>query len=298
MNIVLIEPSIELSMKISSKLKLKNMVLKCVTSLNSDFLTSIGDVILLSTSFAENNILSFIKRHTDKKIILLVDDFYNDNVQKFLDFGVDEYIHKPFKMKYLIKKINLLTLQKKLDTYESYYEYISDISSLESADVNKIKTSRVFVTNNICFVDRAVLEYSLKANHTYKFISCTSALWKEELNLCKSHEGIYLSNLQVLSGYELDYISNQLKRKENVILASREHVNINYPIVQFNSNDTYYDGSYIIGHEEYIKYVLEKFQDQMTTTALSDKIQLSRKTIYEKRKKYNLHKNRDTRQVS
>jgi DNA-binding response OmpR family regulator len=298
MNIVLIEPNSELSIKIESKLKIKNIVLKSVISLNNDFLTLRSDIILLSTDFSEHSIVDFIKKHIGKKIILLVDDFYNDNVQKFLDLGVDEYICKPFKIKYLMKKINLLTLQKKLDTYESYYKYISETNPPIISDSDKIKPSRLFVTNNICSLDKAVLEYSLKENQVYKFISCTSDIWEEELNSCKSDEGIYLSNIQVLSRYHRAKISNQLKRRRNVILASTEYVNMDYPVVKLEYKDMYYDGSYIIGHEEYIKYVLEKFQDQMTTTALSEKLQLSRKTIYDKRKKYNLHKNTDKRLVS
>jgi response regulator of citrate/malate metabolism len=297
MNITLIEPDIILSEKISSKLKIKGAVLKHITSLSQNSAIVDSDIILLSTSFTQKSVLDFLGKYTHKNIILLVNDFYNEDIQKFLDKGVDEYILKPFRIKHLMKKVNLFTLQKKLDIYESYYKYASDSIFVKLKGINNIKPSTVYVTNQICLIDKAILEYGLKLNQPYVFISCNSSTWEEELHACKKDDAIYLSNIQELSRYRLVELSNRL-RDRNFILSSTKHVKIAYPVVKLDNDNIFYDGSYIIGHEEYIKFVIEKFQDKMTTTALSEKLQISRKTVYEKRKKYNLHKNTDKRLVS
>ena len=70
-----------------------------------------------------------------------------------------------------------------------------------------------------------------------------------------------------------------------------DHVeNVPFRLIEIESESQLFDQGEILPIEEYVKYIMTNFQNRFPDTELSKKLGISRKSLWEKRKKYGIIK--------
>ena len=81
-----------------------------------------------------------------------------------------------------------------------------------------------------------------------------------------------------------------INRKEFIISSLDENIKTPYEKITINSSNKMYDQNNILTINEYVQYIIKKFQHQYPDTELSKKLGISRKSLWEKRRKFELFK--------
>ena len=63
-----------------------------------------------------------------------------------------------------------------------------------------------------------------------------------------------------------------------------------FEVLELSIRDKNFDIGEIVTIDEYIKYIIVNYQDKFPDTELSKKLGISRKSLWEKRKKYDVSK--------
>ncbi|EIR8100749.1 hypothetical protein LXO74_001679, partial [Campylobacter jejuni] len=126
---------------------------------------------------------------------------------------------------------------------------------------------------------------------TLSFIDLTSTNSVEKvMKLPTENNLLFLSNFQALKAAEkeklLDFIQNK-----NVILHTNSNTDdLKINCINLNDNEKNIDSNEILTIDEYVKYVIINYQNIFPDTDLSKKLGISRKSLWEKRKKYEISK--------
>ncbi|HEF1304727.1 TPA: hypothetical protein R8R15_001522, partial [Campylobacter jejuni] len=123
------------------------------------------------------------------------------------------------------------------------------------------------------------------------FIDLTSTNSVEKvMKLPTENNLLFLSNFQALKAAEkeklLDFIQNK-----NVILHTNSNTDdLKINCINLNDNEKNINSNEILTIDEYVKYVIINYQNIFPDTDLSKKLGISRKSLWEKRKKYEISK--------
>ncbi|EAJ7705278.1 hypothetical protein BBI50_05315, partial [Campylobacter jejuni] len=123
------------------------------------------------------------------------------------------------------------------------------------------------------------------------FIDLTSTNSVEKvMKLPTENNLLFLSNFQALKATEkeklLDFIQNK-----NVILHTNSNTDdLKINCINLNDNEKNINSNEILTIDEYVKYVIINYQNIFPDTDLSKKLGISRKSLWEKRKKYEISK--------
>ncbi|EKT3869471.1 hypothetical protein QEE21_001274, partial [Campylobacter jejuni] len=126
---------------------------------------------------------------------------------------------------------------------------------------------------------------------TLSFIDLTSTNSVEKvMKLPTENNLLFLSNFQALKATEkeklLDFIQNK-----NVILHTNSNTDdLKINCINLNDNEKNINSNEILTIDEYVKYVIINYQNIFPDTDLSKKLGISRKSLWEKRKKYEISK--------
>ncbi|EGY4987112.1 hypothetical protein K9L33_001688, partial [Campylobacter jejuni] len=126
---------------------------------------------------------------------------------------------------------------------------------------------------------------------TLSFIDLTSTNSVEKvMKLPTENNLLFLSNFQALKAAEkeklLDFIQNK-----NVILHTNSNTDdLKINCINLNDNEKNINSNEILTIDEYVKYVIINYQNIFPDTDLSKKLGISRKSLWEKRKKYEISK--------
>jgi DNA-binding response OmpR family regulator len=292
MKVIIIENELYLAQSIASKLGQKNFDTEIYSSV-SDALESNGDIYLLSTTIPGQNPLKIIEKFKDKVIILIVNYINNDTVVKPLEMGAKDYIVKPFKIEELIRKIEHYYAYKKLQKENNFYQSLLDNMFKEidiTIDIDTIELPFTLYTNLQKVADKVALLLAQKYNTVLTFIGLQSENWQKEVSNLRENKIAYISTLDSLKKDEREKLFELLKGK-NFILASLDaSIETPYENITLNSNNKLYDQNNILTINEYVQYIIKKFQYQYPDTELSKKLGISRKSLWEKRRKFELFK--------
>ncbi|EIN3142379.1 hypothetical protein LOS27_001375, partial [Campylobacter jejuni] len=133
--------------------------------------------------------------------------------------------------------------------------------------------------------------YANECDITLSFIDLTSTNSVEKvMKLPTENNLLFLSNFQALKAAEkeklLDFIQNK-----NVILHTNSNTDdLKINCINLNDNEKNIDSNEILTIDEYVKYVIINYQNIFPDTDLSKKLGISRKSLWEKRKKYEISK--------
>ncbi|MEA2050543.1 MAG: response regulator [Campylobacterota bacterium] len=293
MNVLIIDDEIYLAQKVAIRLQEDGYSCNHVSNIKEVNFKNSYNTVLLSTNLSSDDVHKIIKNFSDSIIILLVSYINDVTVTKPLKDGADDYIVKPFIMNELIRKIQhykeFELLKHQNNNLQNYVEF-----AFNNIDYNiDIPQTLPFLieTNDQRIADKIVFDVAKKLNKTIKFISFENHT-KIEPNDFKN---------QLLYIYDFHYVKKNskeiiLKTIENfdVIICSLEDIeDNNYPKISIRSRNKLSNVDSILTINDYVKMMVTTFQDKYPDTELSKRLGISRKSLWEKRKKFGIEKNKD-----
>ena len=291
MKIIIVENELYLAQSIASKLNENGFETEIFSSIK-EAMQSNGDVYLLSTNLPEQNTSPLITKFKDKIIILMVSYINNDTVGEPLKLGAKDYIVKPFMIEELMRKIEhyqeYQDLKKQTLLYKEYMENL--LQEIETDfDIEKLSSPVVIQTNYQRLIDKIVFEYADTHNKLLTFLPLGNKNWKEKLEKNTPRSLIYATEIHLLKKADREYLLEKLK-SHNFILCTTSELETEFETITLNTDSKLYDQNEILTIDDYVKFIVNSFQYKFPDTELSKKLGISRKSLWEKRKKYGLFK--------
>ena len=248
--------------------------------------------ILISSNIYNQNCEFFIRQHSDSIIIMMISYISDDTVSKPLLAGARDYVLKPFMIDELVRKIRhyneFAETKRVLDFYNAYFDFIQ--KELNTPSLLQYNPPFIIKSTSQRSADIYAMKYAREKNILFEFVTLKD---KEYKNIFKNppqkRKIYYITNLEELKRQE---------RKEFLELAHR------YPlIISFISTDkvsfqqvidishipnTQELGGDIMSIHDYVKTIIAKFESRYPDIELAKKLGMSRKSLWEKRKKYGL----------
>jgi DNA-binding NtrC family response regulator len=292
MKITIIENELYLAQSIAAKLGQAGYETEVYSSVKEAMETSTGDAYLLSTNLPGQNFNALITKYKEKIIILMVSYINNDTVAAPLKLGANDYIVKPFIIEELQRKIEhykeFQTLKKYKTLYREYTEYLLQDIAIEE-DIDKISFPLIVLTNYIKLVDKLVFTYAKEKDRILSFIPLGNKDWKSKIEKSNKKHLLYISDLQTLKKAERDQLFAILEGRDFIISTTTD-IETDYKKIEINTDNKLYDQNEILTIDDYVKFIVNNFQYQYPDTELSKKLGISRKSLWEKRKKYGIFK--------
>ena len=292
MKIIIVENELYLAQSIASKLGQYNFETEIFSSVK-DAMESNGDIYLLSTTIPGQNSNKLIEKFKDKIIILIVNYINNDTVVKPLELGAKDYIVKPFIVEELVRKIEHYYEYKRLRRENRFYKDLlkSMFNEVEAkTDIDNINLPVAIYTNHQRVADKVAIDIAQKYNTTPIYIDLQNENWKNKVALLEDDKIAYISRVDKLKKDDREKLFESLEGKKFIISSLDSAVETPYEKIVLNSNNKLYDQSNILTINEYVQYIIKKFQYQYPDTELSKKLGISRKSLWEKRRKFELFK--------
>jgi DNA-binding NtrC family response regulator len=291
MKIIIVENELYLAQSIASKLTETGYDAETYSSVK-EAMQSNGDVYLLSTNLPGQNTSPLITKFKDKIIILMVNYINNDTVGEPLKLGANDYIVKPFMLEDLMRKIEhykeYQVLKKQTSLYQEYMDnLLQDIES--EFDTSTITTPLVIETNYQRLVDKIVFEHAKQNGTLLTFIPLSDKNWKEKIEKSSPSSLLYITEVHELKKGEKATLLEMLKAYQ-FILCSTSDLESDFETITLNTDSKLYDQNEILTIDDYVKFIVNSFQYKFPDTELSKKLGISRKSLWEKRKKYGLFK--------
>jgi CheY-like chemotaxis protein len=291
MKIVIVENELYLAQSISSKLIDSGFDTEIYTTVKEALETQ-ADVYLLSTNLPGQNFFPLITKFKDKIVILMVNYINNNTVSEPLELGAKDYIVKPFKIEELLRKINhyqeYQEYKVKGELFRSYTDNL--LKDLEyDFDIEGVELPLVIETNYQRLADKIVFDYAQSNNYTLIYISLSGNGWAKTIEKSNKNHLLYLSDIEILKKVEKSQLFKTLEGY-NFIISTTSSVDTPYDSVSIISESKLYDQNEILTIDDYVKFIVNNFQYQFPDTELSKKLGISRKSLWEKRKKYGIFK--------
>ena len=294
MNILIIENEVYLAQKVVSRLLDDGHNCDFVENVNLENLTKEYDIVLLSTSISSSIVKGVIKKYGQNSIILLLVSYISDEtVTNPIKDGAKDYIMKPFLMDELVRKIyhykECRAIRRELKVLKDYFEFT--MSDIDIKDVLvPLSFPLLIETNFQSYADKLVFEIAKKVNLPIKFISLSSANWQKQITNQFERTIIYLTDYHTLKRNVKDQLIKQILDKKCVICSLESDDEFTHKKVVFNSKNKYLDHSQIMSINDYIKTIVINHQNRYPDTELSKRLGISRKSLWEKRKKLEIDK--------
>ncbi|MFA7086403.1 MAG: DNA-binding response regulator [Aliarcobacter sp.] len=294
MNILIIENEVYLAQKVVSRLLDDGHNCDFVENVNLENLTKEYDIVLLSTSISSSIVKGVIKKYGQNSIILLFVSYISDEtVTNPIKDGAKDYIMKPFLMDELVRKIyhykECRAIRRELKVLKDYFEFT--MSDIDIKDVLvPLSFPLLIETNFQSYADKLVFEIAKKVNLPIKFISLSSANWQKQITNQFERTIIYLTDYHTLKRNVKDQLIKQILDKKCVICSLESDDEFTHKKVVFNSKNKSLDHSQIMSINDYIKTIVINHQNRYPDTELSKRLGISRKSLWEKRKKLEIDK--------
>ena len=293
MKILIVENEIYLAQSIASKLTEHGYVCETATTIKEALKDEHFDAILLSTNVSGQNFYPVIERYKSSIIILMISYVSNDTVSNPLKAGANDYILKPFMMEELIRKLNHLKdyniLQKENETYKNYITHL--FKGLQNQNLPKKINFPLFIkTNYQKNADALVYRYSQEASEPFSFVSLCDSGAIDKISKTKANELIYLVDFQNIKRNEKNTVIDIVKDKRAIISSTESCEDHDFYTIELQSENRVFDRGEVLSIDDYVKYIILNFQNKFPDTELSKKLGISRKSLWEKRKKYGITK--------
>ena len=294
MNILIIENEVYLAQKVVSRLLDDGHNCDFVENVNLENLTKEYDIVLLSSSISSSIVKGVIKKYGQNSIILLLVSYISDEtVTNPIKDGAKDYIMKPFLMDELVRKIyhykECRAIRRELKVLKDYFEFT--MSDIDIKDVLVPFSFPLLIETNFqSYADKLVFEIAKKVDLPIKFISLSSANWQKQITNQFERTIIYLTDYHTLKRNVKDQLIKQILDKKCVICSLESDDEFTHKKVVFNSKNKSLDHSQIMSINDYIKTIVINHQNRYPDTELSKRLGISRKSLWEKRKKLEIDK--------
>ncbi len=291
MKIIIVENELYLAQSISAKLNEIGFETETYSSIK-EALSSNGDVYLLSTNLPGQNCTPLISQFKDKIIILMVSYINNDTVSQPLKQGAKDYIVKPFMIEELIRKIEHYKEYQELKQQNRLFtDYTNNLLKDITIDykIDKISLPIVILTNYSKLVDKIVFSYIENNKRVLDYIPLTDSNWRDRIKSSRPCSLLYISDLQVLKKSERESLFSLIEGCE-FFISTTSNIETPYEMIELRTDSKLYDQNEILTIDDYVKFIVNSFQYKFPDTELSKKLGISRKSLWEKRKKYGIFK--------
>ena len=294
MNILIIENEIYLAQKIVSRLLDDGHSCDYVESINIENLTKDYDTVLISTSLPSAIYKAIIKKYAGNSIILLLVSYISDEtVTEPIKLGAKDYIMKPFLMDELVRKIyhykDCRSMKRELAVLREYFNFT--MSEIDTSYITLPLSFPILIeTNCQSYSDKLVFELSNKLDLPISFISLASNSWQKYLANLDDKAIIYLTDFHILKRNVKDQLIKQIADKNCVISTLEAEDDFSYRKIVFNNDKKMLDNTQIMSINDYVKLMVTTYQNKYPDTELSKKLGISRKSLWEKRKKLEIEK--------
>lgn len=292
MKILIVENEIYLAQSIVNKLEDIGYSCEISTTIKGAIKQSGFDIILLSTNLNDYNIINFIEKNKDATIILLVSYITNDTVSRPLRAGASDYIQKPFMIEELIRKVNhhkdYKNLKSLTKTYEDFLDSHLNLKNTLDIELKNIKFPLALKVSQIKQSDSFVLKLIKSLNTNIALINCTGKNYIDKILKLPDEEIGYIKNFQVLKSIEKEKIKNMIKNKKFIISTTDFKDEFDFRYIEMPKIQSSFEQNTILTIDDYIKFIIVNFQKNFSDTELSKRLGISRKSLWEKRKKYEI----------
>ncbi|MDQ1264094.1 MAG: hypothetical protein QG559_1095 [Campylobacterota bacterium] len=293
MKILIIENEVYLAQSIATKLSELGHICEMCTSTRDAIKSNDYDVVLLSTNINGQDFNPVIETFKKSIIILMVSYISNDTVSKPLAAGAKDYILKPFMIEELIRKINHYQdyekLKKKNEAYEKYlthtFSSFADVHDFENIEFP------FFISSSFQkYSDSFAFEYAKRKNLPIYFISLSDPKAFSEIEANSSNGIFYIIDFQLLKKSDRKALFELLENKKAIISSTDKIEDVGYEVLEIKSETNIFNQGEILPIEDYVKFIVLNYQHKLPDTELSKKLGISRKSLWEKRKKYDIVK--------
>lgn len=293
MKILIIENEVYLAQSIATKLGELGHVCEMCTSTKDAIRGNNYDVVLLSTNINGQDFNPVIETFKNSIVILMVSYISNDTVSKPLSAGAKDYILKPFMIEELIRKIDHYQdyerLKKRNLAYEKYLDHtFANVKNEISLDNVELP---LFISSNFQkYADAFAFEYAKAQNLPIHFVTLSDPKALTEIENLPQNSIIYLIDYQTLKKTDKKTFCELIADKKAIISSTDKIDEVVHRVVEIKSDSNVFDKNEILPIEDYVKYIVLNYQDKYPDTELSKKLGISRKSLWEKRKKYDIIK--------
>lgn len=293
MRVLIIENEIYLAQSIA--IKLEHLGFDCdVTTVANESHSKDYDVVLLSTNLIEQNIYSIISLYKDSVIILMISYISDDTVTKPMKAGAKDYILKPFMIDELVRKIqHYYTFQHLKQTVTFYRSYVDmTLDNFITEVPTKLSLPLVLQSQNQKSIDAYVIFYARRNEFSLRLLSLKKHRnWKEILRQPQHNNDIlYIVGLEELKKTEQQEFLDMITSKQIIAsFISNDQITFHNIIQVSGSTNIDFYGEFLCV-DDYIKNVILCYEHKYPDTELSRRLGMSRKSLWEKRKKYGIVK--------
>ena len=293
MKILIIENEVYLAQSIATKLGELGHTCEMCTSTRDAIGSNNYDVVLLSTNINGQDFNPVIETFKNSIVILMVSYISNDTVSKPLSAGAKDYILKPFMIEELVRKIDHYQdyerLKKRNEAYEKYLAH-SFLNTKHEQDLDNIELPLFISSNFQKYADAFAFEYAQKKNLPIHFLSLNDPKTLSDIDSLPQNSIIYIIDYQVVKKSDKKRFCDLIKGKKAIIASSDKIEEVAYPVIEIKSESNVFDKGEILPIEDYVKFIVLNYQNKYPDTELSKKLGISRKSLWEKRKKYDIIK--------
>ncbi len=293
MKILIIENEIYLAQSIATKLGELGHNCEMCTSTKDAIKGSSYDVVLLSTNINGQDFTPVIETFKKSIVILMVSYISNDTVSRPLAAGAKDYILKPFMIEELIRKINhyqeFEKLKSRNEAYEKYITHsFSDIA--QTAQDEEVELPLFISSSFQKYSDAFAFEYAKNENLPIHFLTLTDSKAMNEIASMPQNCIIYIIDFQVLKKGERKTFCKIIEDKKVIVTSNDKIEDVEHHVLEIQSGNNVFDKGEILPIEDYVKFIILNYQSKYPDTELSKKLGISRKSLWEKRKKYDIIK--------
>ena len=294
MKILIVENEIYLAGSMASKLADFGYECEIAKSVKEALKFEDFDVVLLSTTLPGQDFYPVIEKFKSSIIILLIAYINSDTVLKPIQAGAVDYIQKPFMIEELVRKIRhfeeFRNFKNEIRNYENYVNYSLKGFENQSFEAKKVKFPLLLKSSKSGYSDKFIFSY-VKANKIPFLFLGKACLSELEKTLAKNSEKlVYITNLEDLKQEEKEKILELCKKKKVAISTSDFTQKAPFDELELSLASKDFSINEIVTIDEYVKYIIVNYQDKFSDTELSKKLGISRKSLWEKRKKYDVSK--------
>lgn len=293
MKILIIENEIYLAQKVVSRLLDDGHHCDFVESHN-DKLSDDYDIVLLSTSLPAQVVKKVIKKYPESIVILLVSYISDETVTNPIKEGAKDYIMKPFIMDELVRKLyhykECREMRSELKTMKDYLEF--RFRDIDIEGINLQHSLPILIETNLHKnSDKLAFDLSNRIMLPIKFIALSSPTWLKEINSNINAKVLfYLTDYHTLKKSAKDNLCTLIQTKSCIISSLEKEPDYPYTKLEFVSNENVLAHNNIMPINDYVKLMVLTFQSKYPDTELSKKLGISRKSLWEKRKKLGIEK--------
>jgi DNA-binding Lrp family transcriptional regulator len=157
-------------------------------------------------------------------------------------------------------------------------------------DIDKLTSCTIIETNYPKAIDKLIFEYAKKNKKHLSIISVQNENWQDKITKF-NNELLYIIDIHLLKKAEKEQMLKLIQDKEFIICTTTT-LECDFDTISITTESKLNDHNEILTIDDYVKYIVKHFQYKFPDTELSKKLGISRKSLWEKRKKYGLFKNK------